>query len=910
MDGGAKPASLFLPPAAFRQLYSQGEGLRCNIKYNLFKERCIPLKILAVDSNSIMNRAFYGIKVLTTKDGFFTNAVYGFLSILLTAISETKPDALVFAFDEHAPTFRHEFYPEYKAGRHATPQELIDQFPVIKELLGYLGYPVISVAGWEADDILGTISRICEEKGEDCVISTGDRDSLQLIGEHTAVRLSSTKMGAPVSNMMDIPAILEKYGVEPLQLIEVKALMGDSSDNIPGVPGIGEKTALDLISRYKNIDYIYSHFDELELKPAQRKKLEEGKDSAYLSRRLGEINRYAPISEDLSDYLPKEKDEGAAVALLTRLEMYKMIERLGLDPTKAPIAEGVSTEPEKEIVLSTGDSSAMLKFEDSEVADILFESEGDDLTVLCLISDKEAVLIENDGFFFDAAFAKFLCSKAKKRTEDLKFLSRWAKNHGTEVKNCVMDTSLAGYILNVSGDDYSTERLGSLYHAKGASLKKDFGEAGEHAVLEEKIKIFSSLCEVLRAELKAQGEEKILDEIELPLAQVLPLMELRGFKIDPEGIKKFGEELSFSIEEKEKLIYELCGEKFNILSPKQLGVILFEKLNLPAKKKTKSGYSTGADVLESIRTYHPAVDEILEYRKLTKLRSTYVDGLLNALAPDGRVHTRFNQKETRTGRISSLEPNLQNIPIRTELGSKMRDFFVAKEGYTLVDADYSQIELRVLAHLSKDENMISAFTGGTDIHTQTAAQVFGVPEDYVTSQMRSSAKAVNFGIVYGIGAWSLGENIGVTTKEAQQYIDSYLNHYSGVNAYMKESIEKAKKCGYAVTENGRRRYLPELSSSNFNLRAFGERVARNMPIQGTAADIIKLAMVRVEKRLTEEGLDAKLIMQVHDELIVEAKEEISKKVAEILKFEMENAVSMSVPMKVDVGIGKTWLLAH
>ena len=865
------------------------------------------MKILAVDSNSIMNRAFYGIKMLTTKDGFFTNAVYGFLSILLTSVAETKPDAIVFAFDVHAPTFRHEFYKEYKAGRHATPQELIDQFPVVKELLGYLGYPVIAIEGWEADDILGTVSRLCEEQGADCVISTGDRDSLQLIGEHTKVRLATTKMGAPVSTMMDIPAVHEKYGVEPLELIEVKALMGDSSDNIPGVPGIGEKTALDLIQRYHSVDYIYEHFDELELKPAQRKKLEEGKDLAYLSRRLGEINRFAPISQDLSDLLPKERDEAAAVALLTRLEMYKMIERLGLDPTKAPEKTEENSVPAREMEISFEPCSILSEYCDGMSTDVLFEAEGDDLTAVCLIRGEKAVLIENDGFFFDAEFAKFLCSKGKKRTDDLKFLCRWAENHGGEAEGFLMDSSLAGYILNVSGDDYTAERLATLYHAEKFELK---GDVDAHSELLSKAAVFPGLCTVLRAELESCGEEKILDEIELPLAKVLASMELRGFKIDPEGIRRFGEELSVTIDETQQRIFELCGEEFNILSPKQLGVVLFEHLGLPAKKKTKSGYSTGADVLEDIRKYHPAVDEILEYRKLTKLRSTYVDGLLNALAPDGRVHTRFNQKETRTGRISSLEPNLQNIPIRTELGSRMRGFFVAKEGFTLVDADYSQIELRVLAHLSGDENMISAFTGGTDVHTQTASQVFGVPEDFVTSQMRSRAKAVNFGIVYGIGAWSLGENIGVPTKEAQQYIDSYLSHYSGVDRFMKESIESAKKCGYAVTSYGRRRYLPELSSSNFNLRSFGERVARNMPIQGTAADIIKLAMVRVENRLEAEKLDAKLIMQVHDELIVEANENCAQKVADILKEEMENAASLSVPMEVDVGMGKTWLLAH
>ncbi|MBR5309908.1 MAG: DNA polymerase I [Oscillospiraceae bacterium] len=865
------------------------------------------MKILAVDSNSIMNRAFYGIKVLTTKDGFFTNAVYGFLSILLTSVAETKPDAIVFAFDVHAPTFRHEFYPEYKAGRHATPQELIDQFPVIKELLGYLGYPVIAIEGWEADDILGTISRICEEQGADCVISTGDRDSLQLIGEHTSVRLATTKMGAPVATMMDIPAVHEKYGVEPIELIEVKALMGDSSDNIPGVPGIGEKTALDLISKYHSVDYIYEHFDEVELKPAQRKKLDEGKDMAYLSRRLGEINRFAPISENLSDYMPKAKDEGAAVALLTKLEMYKMIERLGLDASKISEKAEEEAVPKKEMELSFEPCSILSEYEDSVLTDILFDAEGDDLTAVCIIRGEKAVLIENDGFFFDASFAKFLCSDVIKRTDDLKFLSRWAENHGAEVKNCVMDSSLAGYILNVSGDDYSVSRLASLYHAQGFVLSE---KSEEYQELLDKASVFPDLCDKLRKELIHHGEDKILDEIEIPLSKILASMELRGFKIDPEGIRAFGEELSVTIAETEKRIYELCGEEFNILSPKQLGVVLFEHLGLPTKKKTKSGYSTSADVLEDIRKYHPAVDEILEYRKLTKLRSTYVDGLLNALAPDGRIHTRFNQKETRTGRISSLEPNLQNIPIRTELGSKMRGFFVAKEGYTLVDADYSQIELRVLAHLANDENMISAFTGGTDVHTQTASQVFGVPEDFVTSQMRSRAKAVNFGIVYGIGAWSLGENIGVSTKEAQQYIDSYLSHYSGVDRFMKESIENAKKCGFAVTSYGRRRYLPELSSSNFNLRSFGERVARNMPIQGTAADIIKLAMVRVENRLIKEGLDAKLIMQVHDELIVEANKNCAEKVAEILKYEMENAAKLSVPLLAEVGIGENWLLAH
>ena len=865
------------------------------------------MRILAVDSNSIMNRAYYGIKVLTTKDGFFTNAIYGFLNILLSAKAEVKPDAIVFAFDMHAPTFRHKMFADYKAGRHPAPQELIDQFPLIKELLRDMGYPVIETEGWEADDILGTISRLCEEQGSECFISTGDRDSLQLIGEHTKVRLASTKMGASVSEMMDEAAVMEKYGVAPIELIQVKALMGDSSDNIPGVPGIGEKTALDLISRYHSVEYIYEHLDEIEAKPSVLKKLEAGRESAMLSLELGKIDRFAPIPKELSAYEKQPGDEAAAAALLARLEMFKMIDRLGLDPAKIPEKQPERAEKRRKMSLRNTDCSELANLAKLPAADVLFEASGDDLLSAAVIAEDKVYLFENDGFFFNSAFGAFLGSETEKRTDDLKFLCRWALCHGARVNNCVMDSSLAGYILSVTGDDYDAAHLAQIYHALAAEIAE---MPDEHAEILSKAAVFAPLCGILQGELENSGEAKLLLEIELPLAAVLAEMELAGFKIDPDGIRGFEKELSAKIAETEKQVYELAGEEFNILSPKQLGVILFEKLELPAKKKTKSGYSTSADVLEELRNYHPVVDAVSEYRKLTKLRSTYVDGLLAALAPDGRVHTRFNQKETRTGRISSLEPNLQNIPIRTELGSRMRGFFVAAEGKTLIDADYSQIELRVLAHLSGDENMISAFTGGTDIHTQTAAQVFGVPEDFVTPQMRSRAKAVNFGIVYGIGAYSLGENIGVSYGEAQDYINNYLKHYSGVDRYMKESIEQAKERGYAVTAYGRRRSLPELTSSNRNVRAFGERVARNMPIQGTAADIIKIAMVRAERRLAAEHLDAKLIMQVHDELIVEAAEDCAEKAAEILRFEMENAAQLSVPLEVSVGMGKTWLAAH
>ena len=865
------------------------------------------MKLLVVDSNSIMNRAFYGIKVLTTKDGFFTNAVYGFLSILLSAMAEVKPDAVVFAFDMHSPTFRHKMYDQYKAGRHPTPPELIAQFPVIKELLTDLGYPVLEIEGWEADDILGTLSRLCEENGNDCVLSTGDRDSLQLIGPHTKVRLATTKMGASVAEMMDEDAVMEKYGVLPRALIEVKALMGDSSDKIPGVPGIGEKTALDLIQKYKTVDDIYANLDGLELRPSVKKKLEEGKESAYLSRKLGTIDRFAPLEHDLSTYCRKDGDEGAAVALLQRLEMLKMIEKLGLDPAKRPIAPLEHEEEAKPAKVVFASCEKLSDFVGNEPTDVLFEADGDDLLAVALIRNDTVTVFENDGFFFDSAFAAFLSCPAEKRTDDLKFLCRWAINHHTKAENFTMDSSLAGYILNVSGDDYSVSHLAGIYHTPAFSLEK---EPDEHGELLKRAAAFPLLCDELENALEKDGETAILREIELPLAKVLAEMELSGFRIDPDGIREFSGELSVLIDEHEANIYELAGEKFNILSPKQLGVLLFEKLGLPAKKKTKSGYSTSADVLEDLRHEHPIIDEILEYRKLTKLRSTYVDGLLGALAPDGRVHTRFNQKETRTGRISSLEPNLQNIPIKTELGSRMRGFFVAKEGAVLIDADYSQIELRVLAHLAKDEGMCRAFNEGTDIHTKTASQVFGVPEDFVTSQMRSRAKAVNFGIVYGISAYSLSEQLGVSFKEAQDYIANYLATYHGVDEYMKKSIGEAKEKGYAVTAYGRRRYLPELLSGNFTVRSFGERVARNMPIQGTAADIIKLAMVRVEKRLSEEKLDASLIMQVHDELIVEASEACAERAAEILKTEMENAAALSVPLEVDVNVGKTWLEAH
>ena len=869
------------------------------------------MKLLAVDSNSIMNRAFYGIKLLTTRSGFYTNAVYGFLNIFLATLSEVRPDAVVFAFDLPEPTFRHKMYDAYKAGRHKAPDELSAQFPLIKELLADLGYPILEAPGYEADDILGTLAAACEKAGWECVVSTGDRDSLQLVTDKVSVRLASTKMGAPVSALMGPAEIMAAYGVSPEQLIEVKALMGDPSDNIPGVPGVGEKTALDLVAKYGSVDNIYKDLSALEIRPGVLKKLEEGKESAYLSRTLGTIAKDAPVPLDPAAYMRKEPDEAAACALLAKLEMYKMPQKLGLDPSKVPAKPHEHEERSAPMTLSAAGPSILAEAGTWARAYLLPEIEGENIAALALSDGEKTYLIENGEPAFERALAGFLASDCPKCCDDLKFLCRWADARGAATRRFVMDTGLAGYILNVTGDDYSPEKLSALY---GAEKRETGGEALDltagHEALISRMASFPSLCQKLQAEIDKNGQNFLLNDIELPLAGVLAEMELRGFEIDPEGLRAYGGELSESIAEAERRVYELAGRTFNILSPKQLGKVLFEDLGLPPKKKTKSGYSTGADVLEELRPYHPAIDAILAYRKLTKLRSTYVDGLLAALAPDGRVHTRFNQKETRTGRISSLEPNLQNIPIRSELGSRLRGFFRAKEGAVLIDADYSQIELRVLAHIANDAAMKKAFLNGADIHTQTAAQVFNLPEEFVTHQLRSRAKAVNFGIIYGIGAFSLANSLGVPAAEAKNYIESYLAHYSGVDAYMKRAIEDAKQKGYAETLSGRRRALPELQSSNHNIRAFGERVARNMPIQGAAADIIKLAMVKASRRLAEEKLDAKLILQVHDELIVEAAKADADRAAEILKYEMENACPISVPLTVEVGTGETWLEAH
>lgn len=842
------------------------------------------MKLLVLDGNSIVNRAFYAIKALTTKNGQFTNGIYGFLNILFHLEQSCSPECVAVAFDLKAPTFRHQMYAEYKAGRKGMPDELASQMPVLKELLTALGYTIVSCEGWEADDILGTLADACRGTENECFLATGDRDSLQLVGGNTIVLLAATRGGQAQTDYCDAAWIQAKYGVTPPQLIEVKALQGDASDNIPGVKGIGEKTALDLIQRYGTVDYIYSHLEELEIRDSVRKRLAEGRDSAYLSRTLGTIRTDAPISKDIMDYKKRQPDAPHAAQLLASLEMFKMIERFGLDAVPAPVAEERPSE-QKKLTLRAFDRSLL------DGMDRVYLYNGGDRVYLtaedfvCPMETEDLLEILADAALPKAVF-------------DAKGAYALALRHGRTAEHIVFDLSLAGYLLNPSASDYSVQRLAAEYQV--ALPVPDGGEADAEAVG------FRAVCEAIGNALAENGQQELLDQIELPLARVLAEMEHDGFEVDRQGIEAFGRDLEAEIDRLTAGIFEQVGFEFNLNSPKQLGEALFDKLGLPAKKKTKTGYSTNAEVLEGLAVDYPVVADILNYRTLSKLKSTYCDGLLKVIGPDGRIHSSLNQTETRTGRISSSEPNLQNIPVRKPVGREMRRFFRAREGCVLVDADYSQIELRVLAHMANDRNMIDAFGSGTDIHTVTASQVFNMPVQMVTPLMRSNAKAVNFGIVYGIGAFSLAKDIGVTRKEAGAYIDSYLNHYAGVRDYMERVVEQAKKDGYVTTLFGRRRYLPELKASNAVTRAFGERVARNMPIQGTAADIIKIAMIRVRDRLSREKLAARLILQVHDELIVEAPEAERVQVEQIVREEMEHACTMQVKLEADVHSGKTW----
>ena len=843
------------------------------------------MKLLAIDGNSIINRAFYGIKLLTTKQGEFTNGIYGFMNVLLRLAELEKPDGIAIAFDLRTKTFRHEMYDEYKAGRKGMPDELASQMPLLKELLNYLGYTCLSLEGFEADDILGTLADMAEKRDDfTCVIATGDRDSLQLVSDHTRVLLSATKMGRPEITDCTPDYIKEKYGVSPLGMIEIKALQGDASDNIPGVAGIGEKTAASLIGEFGSIDNIYSNLDNLNIKDSLKAKLAAGKESAYLSKKLGTICRTVPLGLEFDSLKKQVGEPEKAVALLRRLEMFSLIGKLGLEGVESATAEEKSDAPTPCCAENCSFDAFLAA---AEKAEKLYGFYGDGFS---FFADG------NYTFCDDLALAKkILALDCKKYLFDSKTF--WHKTDCKDIQNLCFDPMLAAYLINPNAKDYTLSRLCEEYLGGGYDTPEKLCSA------------LPILCTKLEGILAESGMTSLLETIELPLARVLAGMESVGFLVNIKGIEKYGDELEGRIKELHDSIIADVGYEFNINSPKQLSEALFEKMGLPCKKKTKNGYSTNAEVLEELRFISPTVEKLLEYRTLTKLKATYCDGLKNAVCEDGRIRSTLNQTETRTGRISSAEPNLQNIPVRKAEGRKLREFFVADKGNLLCDADYSQIELRVLAHMADDENMISAFNSGADIHTSTAAEVFGMPEDFVTPQMRSSAKAVNFGIVYGIGAFSLAKDIGVTRAEADRYIKNYLATYKGVDNFMKTSIEGAKETGYVTTMFSRRRPLPEIRSSNGMMRAFGERAARNAPIQGSAADIIKIAMIKVFERLEKELPKAKLIMQVHDELIVEAPEECKDAACRIIKEEMENAAALKVRLVADVSSGKNWLEA-
>lgn len=835
------------------------------------------MKILAIDGNSIMNRAFYGIKALSTSKGEYTNALTGFMNIYLKELEAVQPDCAAVAFDLKAPTFRHKSDAAYKANRKGMPHELALQMPLIKEILADLGVKTLECEGFEADDILGTLSEIFGN-GDECVILTGDRDSLQLVSESCTVRLATNR-----ETVVYTPdKFREDYGLEPIQLIELKALMGDSSDNISGVKGIGEKTAAALIKEQGSVEQLYENLDSMKLTPSVRKKLESGHEDAVRSKFLATIVKNAPIERDTAAYTFGERKDDELKMLLSRLEMNKLMARLGLTGNAENAPQPVKTDDLPPL------KTAELTADNLPNGKSAFTFDGEKLCV----QSGETVYHTDD----EQLILKYFTAEGEKVCFDGKTAHRWAFEHGGELRGLTFSCDLAGYLLNSQASEYTAENLCLAYRV---AYRADMGEFADVCSL-------IALAERLTQELEAADMTALYNDIELPLCETLASMEYYGVDADADGIRAFGDKLNENLGKITDEIYRLAGQEFNISSPKQLGKVLFEDLRLPCKKKTKSGYSTNAEVLESIANKHPIVPMILEYRTLSKLSSTYVDSLLKQIHADGRVHSIFKQTETRTGRISSTEPNMQNIPVRKELGREMRRFFIAREGCLLVDADYSQIELRVLASVCGDENMQQAFLSGSDIHTSTAAQVFGLPEDFVSPEMRSAAKAVNFGIIYGIGPFSLSKDIGVSVAEAKKYIQSYLDNYPKVTEFMNKTVADGEKNGYVSTIFGRRRYIPELSASNKNVQAFGKRAAMNAPIQGAAADIIKLAMVKVYRRLKAELPEVHLILQVHDELILEAPEAQAERAAALLKEEMEAAVKLAVPLTVDVHTGKSW----
>lgn len=850
------------------------------------------MKLMILDGNSIINRAFYGIRMLNAPDGTPTNAVYGFLSTFRRVFDLAQPQAVCVAFDVHAPTFRHEQYALYKAQRKPMPEELAVQMPLLKQTLDYMGVRRLELAGWEADDLLGTVARRCEAAGWTCDVVTGDKDSLQLITDSTHVFNVKTRMGQTDTIEYTPERFREEYGFDPIRMIDLKALMGDSSDNIPGVPGIGEKTAKDLLVRFGTVADIYRDLDALDIKPGVRKKLTEGRESAQLSFDLATIRTDAPLDFTLEsavwdhDYRPELYD------WFRRLNFTSLSEKWGLQP-----ADGASAPSSALPAVDVADSAALRALEQAVTAApcvAVLAPDGLDTLTLCDGKACYALSWAQLGDDYNAFLRLLFSARVRKAGHNIKDLMRALLDEGLPTDGFVFDTALAAYLLDATAGSYDLPRLAQTY------LGEELPD----------VQSVWALQPVLHEKMDAQAMLPLYTDVELPLCPVLARMEQAGFLVDRKALYDFGESLTSSIEQLQQSIWALAGEPFNIQSPKQLGNVLFERLMLPAGKKTKTGWSTNAAVLDKLRGKHPIVEQILDYRTLTKLKSTYADGLLKEISADGRIHTNFQMTVTATGRLSSTEPNLQNIPVRRELGAQIRRMFVASPGKVLVDADYSQIELRLLAHIANDETMIAAFRSGEDIHAVTASQVFGVPLAEVTPLQRSHAKAVNFGIVYGISAFSLAQDIGVFQSEAKAYMDSYFAKYHGVRTYMTRVVEQAKADGYVTTLFGRRRDLPELKSSNFNLRSFGERVALNMPIQGTAADIIKAAMVRVDARMRAEKLQARLLLQVHDELIVECPAEEAETVKAILTEEMEHVVDYRVPLLVDAKIGASWAEAH
>ena len=879
------------------------------------------MKLMVIDGNSIINRSFYGIRPLSTRDGLFTHAVYGFVTTLQRLLDEEQPEALCVTFDRREPTFRHEADKNYKATRHGMPEELAMQMPVLKEVLDAMDIPRYEMAGWEADDLIGTISRRCEAAGWDCVAVTGDKDSLQLITDHTRVKLVSTRMGQTTTKDMTPETFREAYGFAPIHMIDLKALMGDSSDNIPGVPGVGEKTAMALVQEYGSIQEIYQRLPDINAKPAAIRKLTEGEQSARHSYWLATIVTDVPM-----EFRPEENlrrpFRPELYDLFLKLEFTKLIEKYGLTPTRAAEEKAECTVTVVRLEDAAQGEQLLDQWRQAEFVTVYGVP---DLSVLSVQWDTgadtaAAAELAQDSCPGDwhALLAALFAADIHKVGHHIKDMMRTLLEQDLPAEGFVFDTALAAYLLDATAGKYDLPRLFVTYFneelPKPAHLEQDaFAPLGDSAAawaaLHSYCAAVAALHEILPQKLQKLNMTELYENVELPLCAVLARMERRGFLVDGKALAAFGEDMAERIAALERKIYEQAGTEFNINSPKQLGTVLFEKMQLPHGKKTKTGWSTNADVLEKLRWQAPVVADILEYRQYAKLKSTYADGLLKVIKPDGRIRTSFQMTVTATGRLSSTEPNLQNIPARTEIGSRIRDMFVAAPGNVLVDADYSQVELRLLAHMAGDEAMQQAFLSGEDFHTLTAAKVFHVAPEEVTGQMRSRAKAVNFGIVYGISAFSLAQDIGVSVAEAKEYMERYFDTYRGVKRYMEQVVETAREQGYVETLMHRRRALPELKSSNFNMRSFGERVALNMPIQGTAADIMKLAMVRVEQRLSREGLEAKLLMQVHDELIVECPEEEKEAVERLLEEEMSGVVQLSVPLPAQAHSGKTWLEA-